>query len=153
MHQPSNYKHVTRTSKKKRETEESPARFAQNLLKSLLITFAAGAVLTVAGSLVAYFSADPNVLILPLSLVAAALTALVGGFAAARINGSAAMLSGLINGTAMMAIMILASLFFKHDTSGYSAIVSLLLHAAFLLLSAIGGLLGQKRAKPRRRKR
>lgn len=153
MHHPSHYKRTTHKSKKKKDTEQSPAILAKNLLKSLSITLATGLILILGASLIAYFTVDPNSVILPLSLAASALTALIGGFAAARINGSGAMLTGLLNGCVMMAIMILVSLFLGKHATGYSTAISFLLHAAFLLLSAMGGLLGQKRAKPRHRKR
>ncbi len=145
--------HNARKQPKKQAEEASSAILLQNTAKSLLITAAIGIALITAASLIAYFTADPIVWIPPLSLCASALTALLGGFAAAKINGSAALLCGLINGTVMTAVIMLASLFFKSMASGYSAPVSFLLHAAFILLSALGGWLGQKRARhPHRRK-
>lgn len=130
--------------------EESLSLWVKHLGKSLVITLIAGTALTLIGSLIAYFTPDPNSFIRPMAIVAAALTALIGGFAALRIHGHAALMCGLLNGSLTTALMILVSLFFKDYSSGYSAGISCLLHTAFLLLSVMGAYLGLRR-KPKRR--
>jgi hypothetical protein len=109
--------------------------------------------LTLVASLGAYFYSDPNALILPLGIAASALTALLGGIVSARMQGHAALMSGLCNGVILTAAMILASLFFKSAAAGYSALVSAALHAGFLCLSVAGAYLGQKRTTPKKRRR
>lgn len=130
--------------------EEMPMGRITDLGKSLLITLGIGILLTLIASLIAYFSPDPNALIRPLGICAAALTALFGGFAAVRIHGHEALLCGILNGSVFMGLMILVSLFFKAEASGYAAWLSCLLHAGFVLLSIAGAYLGLKR-KTRKR--
>lgn len=130
--------------------EDSLALWVRHLGKSLVITLIAGTALLLIGSLIAYFTPDSNTLIRPIGMVAAALTALIGGFAALRIHRHAALMCGLLNGSLTTALMILVSLFFKDYSSGYSTGISCLLHTAFLLLSVAGAYLGLKR-KPKRK--
>lgn len=122
--------------------EDSPALWAKHLFKSLLITALAALLLTVGSALIAYFSADPAALVRPLGLITAALTAVIGGFAAVRIHRRAALFCGLLNGSLATALMILVSLFFTGHSSGYSAGISALLHTAFILFSVMGSFLG-----------
>lgn len=133
--------------------EHSPIHILQGLAKSLLITASIGIALTISASLIAYFYTDPDLLIRPLALVASTLTALIGGFFAAKLNRESAILCGFLNGGAFTCLMILASLFFKAYASGYAALISALLHAAFMLLSLLGAYLGQKKAQKKRRRR
>ena len=135
--------------------EESPTLWVKHIGKSLLISVCGGVILSLIASLIAYFSADPDSLTLPLGLVASALTALIGGFSAVRIHGHAALLCGLLNGAAMTALMMLVSLFFTSLSAGHSALISALLHTAFILLSVAGAYIGisQKSQKPKRIKR
>ena len=131
----------------------SAGLLAKHIGKSLLITLLAGAVLLVAFSLAAYFYADPGWLIRPLGLCALAVTALIGGIAAIRIHGKAALLCGILNGCALTAIMLLLSLCFRQHASGYSLGLTLLLHAGVLLLSVAGAFMGLKKPMKRRSKR
>ena len=139
-------------ARRKASDEHSPTLVLQGLGKSLLITVAIGAALTLTASLVAYFYVDPDLLIRPLALLASALTALLGGFTAAKINRESALLCGFLNGGAFTCLAILLSLFFKAYASGYAAWISAILHAAFLLLSVLGACLGQKKAPKKRRR-
>ena len=137
-----------------RRTEDAQIFSPSILLKSMLITLGVGIALLVMASLCAYFFNDPNQLILPLGLTASAMTAFIGGIVSIRMQGHSALLCGLCNGAAVCAVMILASLFFKSLSSGYSALVSAALHAGFLCLSVAGAYLGQKRGKkPQKRRR
>lgn len=141
-HRAPNARPVRRPAAKKPPEEESPALWVKHLSRSMLVTLAAALVLTLGSSLIAYFTPNPNALVRPLSFVAAALTALIGGFAAVRIHKHAALLCGLLNGSLATALMMLVSLFFTAHSSGYSAGISALLHAAFILFSVAGAFLG-----------
>ena len=132
--------------------EASPSLLSKHLLKSLAITLGVGVVLIVIASLAAYFSPDPNALIAPLATLAAGLTAFLGGVIAVRIHGGGALISGLLNGSIFMAVMMLLSLCFARYSSGYSAGISCLLHAGFLLLSVAGGYVGNRKKKVGKRK-
>jgi len=133
------------------EDNSSPALFFRHIGKSVAITLFCGIALLLAFSLLAYFLPDPTAYITPMALIAAALTALIGGFCAVRIHGHSALLCGLCNGTVLMGIMILASLFLRRHALGYSPLMSCLVHVALLLLSVLGGYLGLKKAKPHRK--
>ena len=141
---------VRRQTAKKPPEEETLSLWVRHLAKGGLITVVAALGLTLIASLIAYFAPDPNALIRPLSLIAAALTALIGGFATVRIHRHAALLCGLLNGSVLTALMMLVSLFFTHYSSGYSAGISALLHTAFLLCSVAGACLGLPRAHVRK---
>lgn len=131
--------------------DASPALLPKHLLKSFGMTLGVGLVLIVSASLIAYFMPDPNALIAPLGLAAAGLTAFLGGVIAVRIHGGGALLSGLFNGVLLMAVMMLLSLCFVRNSSGYSAGVSCLLHAGFLMLSVAGAYLGNRRKTRKKR--
>ena len=126
---------------------------AKHIVKSLLITLLAGAVLLVTLSLAAYFYADPGQLIRPLGLCTLALTALIGGIAAIRIHGHSALVCGLLNGCAFTAITLLLSLCFRQHAASYSLGLTLLLHAGVLLLSVAGAFMGLKKPAKKRQKR
>ena len=153
MMKPMNKQAAIRHPKKTTHTEEdSPALWVRHIGKSLLITLLAAVLLTVSLSLVAYFYSDPDRLIRPLGLFASGLTALIGGFAATRIHGHAALLCGLFNGSCTMALMILLSLFLGGHAAGYSVGISLLLHVGFLALSVLGAYLGLRKKPKKTRK-
>ena len=135
------------------EDEASAAVFFGHIAKSLAITLLAAAVLMLSASLAAYFLPDPGKAILPMALLAAALTAMIGGFAAMRIHGHAALLCGLVNGSLFMAGMILTSLFLRPYAAGYSALQSCLLHVGFLLCSVVGAYLGIRKNEPRKKRK
>lgn len=132
--------------------DTSPSLLVKHLAKSLLFTLAAGVILIVIASLCAYFSPDPDAVITPLAIAAAALTAFIGGLIAVRIHGGGALICGLLNGSVFMTVMMLLSLCFARYASGYSAGISCLLHAGFVLLSVVGGYVGNKKKKSGKRK-
>lgn len=126
---------VTRPQRKE---EPTPSALAKHLFKSLAVTLATALLSLLLLSTVAYLSEDPSTLLLPFGLIAAALTALVGGFTSVRLHKKSALLCGLCNGCAMMAIMLVISLFFRSAASMHSPLLSCLLHAGYLLLSVLG---------------
>lgn len=135
---------MTRTRTKK-QPKPQEAAFPQKVLRSFLWTlaFAAGAILVV--SLIACFLPDPAPSTEPLGLLAAGLSALVGGVISGRIHRSAPAVCGLANGALLLAVMLLCSLFFSGSGFGYSTAVSILLHALIPLLSVFGALIGVRK--------
>ena len=130
--------------------------FMKDIGKSLLISTLIALALNLIASLALYFTPNPAPLTRPAGLVTSALTALLGGIIAVRIHRHAALLCGLANGCAMLALILTASLFFKPFAAGYSVPSALGLHLAFLGLSLVGALMGirQRSAHPvKRRKR
>lgn len=148
---------LTRQHSKKRTPAKSPATegaiFTKQTFKAFLITLAIGAGLILTLSLGAYFHPDPDSIIRPLALIAAALTAFFGGFTAGKLRGGAPAICGLINGILLTAVMLLLSLCFRAYSSGYSQLVSTLIHAAVPVLSFAGALLGTKKSIKTTRRR
>lgn len=148
---------LTRQIPKKRTPSKSPAAegaiFTKQTFTAFLITLAIGAGLILMLSLGAYFHPDPDSIIRPLALVAAALTAFFGGFTAGKLRGGAPAVCGLINGILLTALMLLLSLCFRAHSSGYSPLVSTLIHAAVPVLSFVGALLGTKKTSKNIRRR
>ncbi|MBQ9773110.1 MAG: TIGR04086 family membrane protein [Clostridia bacterium] len=130
----------------------SPASLARHLLKSCGLTLLFTLLLLTVFSLALYFSPNPTPMIAPMGILAAALTALLGGFAATRVHGHAALICGLLSGSVLTAVMLLLSLFFRSQASNYSAAVSCALHAGVFLLSIAGAYLGLYRS-PKKKKR
>jgi putative membrane protein (TIGR04086 family) len=140
-------------TKKTASTVESPARlWCIHLAKALLIALAAGAFLLLLGATVAYFSPNPTDWISLFGLAAAAITALVCGYAARRLHGHAALLCGLYAGSALLLLLLLGSLFFGAYTSKYSAWLSCALHSGVLLCTVIGAYCGNHPKKKRKKR-
>lgn len=133
------------------EVPASPLLLVSDLLKSAGITagIAAGGLLLF--SLAASFAADPDRLIRPFGIACAAICAFSGGAVAGKMHGHGALLCGFLNGAAVMAVMMILSLFFRENASGYSAGIACLLHAGFLGLSILGGYVGTRPPKPKKR--
>lgn len=119
--------------------------FSRETLRAFLITLAIGGGLILVMSLGAYFHPDPDSIIHPLAYVAAALTAFFGGFTAGKLRGNAPAICGLVNGILLTATMLLLSFFFLSESSGYSALVSTLLHTAIPVLSVLGAIAGVRK--------
>ncbi len=131
---------------RKRRKASSPDQIPRNALRSFGITVAIGAGMILLCSMIAYFLPDPLSMILPLSYLAVGLTALIGGLIAGKLHGGAPLIVGLINGMLLTALILIGSLFFRSMANGYTAWISALLHAAVLLLSFLGALIGTRRA-------
>lgn len=125
--------------------ESSLGIWTLHLGKSLLITLAVGLGILLTLSLFAYFYTDPNTLILPLALSGAGLTALISGIITVKIHGHSALICGLLSGCLLLCVMMLLSLFFTNDGTGYSTGISCLLHAGIPILSVIGAYWGTPR--------
>ena len=134
--------------------------FFKSTLGTLLLSLAVGGGALLLSSLVLTFVPDPLSLVLPAGLLSVALATFMGGFFATRLYGLPALSAGLINGILLTALSLLFSLLFAKNAScyatGYSAVVSALLHAGVVGLSIGGALVGGREkapAKKHRRKR
>ena len=138
---------------KKREDENT--LLWKGILGTLLLSLAVGGGLLLFFSLVLTLTPDPLAFVLPLGLLASALTALLGGFFATRIYHLAPLGAGLINGILLLALSLLFSLLFgKHAATyatGYSAVVSALLHVALIGISLGGAFLGAREHIPNKK--
>ncbi len=134
-------------------TDKGGQSYPKKVVKAFLITLAIGIGTILLASLAAYFFPDPDPVIRPLALFAAAITAFIGGIVTGKIHGESPLMCGTLNGLLLLALMILASLPFQSLASGYSTWTSLLLHAAVPILSLVGAIIGTQKPAPRKRKR
>ncbi len=120
-------------------------------VKAQIAWGASAVILLLLFSLIAYNSADPDSLILPLSLCALYLSAVIGGFAAVRLSGDGIM-SGLLSGLiTIVLIRLLALLPFPNSYTELS--LSILYTLLVFPASVVGSILGHKRKdKIKRRK-
>ncbi|MBQ9806619.1 MAG: TIGR04086 family membrane protein [Clostridia bacterium] len=151
MNQTKTKKAKNGTKKSTSTTQSSLSLWISHLSKSVLIALVSGMILLLSATAAAYFTPNPSDWIPTLGLIVSALTALICGFAAAKLHGHSALLCGLYSGTLCMLLMLLASLFFKSYSTGYTAWLSCLLHAGFVLCAIGGAYIGAR--PPKRRKK
>ncbi len=140
-----------RPHKQKSDASEG-SFFLRSTLGTFLLTLAVGGGVLLIASLILFFVPDPLSMVLPAGLLAAALTAFIGGYFATRIYHLTALSAGLINGILLTALSLLFSLFFAKNAdcyaTGYSATISALLHAGVVGLSIGGAFLGAREKTP-----
>lgn len=119
-------------------------------LKAFIFSVAASAVLLLLFSVAAYSQSDPEKLIRPLGIGAAAVSAMASGFAAARLCKEKPLPSALLCGVYNIALTALLSLVFGLPGSMWLRAAQ---YAGVLLLSALGGLFGSGRSSGRHIKR
>ncbi len=129
---------------------DSPVAWMRKLLLCVGSTLALGLTLLLVGSIGAYFCQNPSAVTAPVGIAAVALTALLGGMISAHVLKKSALLCGLFNGCAVLAVMLLLSLCMIKYSSHYSAWTALLLHLGFVLCSVLGAQLGALHTKKRR---
>ena len=137
----------------KGDTSSSGSILSSDTLRAYLYTIAIGLGSILILSLGVYFHSDPGTLVRPLGCVASALTAFFGGFIAGKLHGGAPAICGLVNGILLTCTMLLLSFFFLSESSGYSPLISTVLHTAVPVLSFLGALAGVKQKSPATTKR
>lgn len=141
-----------RRSREQKSGASEGSLFFRGTLGTLLLTLAVGGGLLLIASLILVFVPDPLSMVLPAGLLAAALTAFIGGYFATRIYHLPALSAGLINGILLTALSLLFSLLFAKNAdcyaTGYSATISALLHAGVVGLSIGGAFLGAREKTP-----
>lgn len=146
-------KHPSRNHSTKRAADPSPSILPSKVLRAWLLTVAVGLASILLSALIAYFCTDPAPLLPALGLLSSALTAFLGGWIAGKLHGHAFLTVGLLNGVAMTVIMLPLSLLFVNDASNYAGWLSAVIHTAFLLFSALGGLAASKPVKKRKKRK
>ncbi|MBQ8310524.1 MAG: hypothetical protein IJX80_05870 [Clostridia bacterium] len=142
------------TKAKRDDTPASAALFVRRAAMSLSFTLGLSAVLLIVLSLAAYLTPDPDALTAPLGLAACALTSLFGGMISVRVHQRHAPLpAAFCNAALLSTMMLILSLFFSPLASGYSALISALLHAAVFALSLLGALIAMREPKPKRKRK
>ena len=109
-------------------------------------------ILALIGAIVCISSADPHSLMIPISLIALYLSAMIGGWITVRLHKKAPLPCGTLCGAMMLFLLVLLSLFFdKKEGGGFSLGISLLLRALVPFFSILGARLGWKRSSRGRR--
>ena len=139
------------TKKVRHADERHAAPLLTALLKSLFFSLLIGIGLLLVLSLGLYFSPNPTPFIAPLGIAAAGICAVFGGMIAKKQIGESPLMCGLLIGSAMNALMLLLSLFFRSRASGYSALYATVLHVSFFACSVAGAYLAARK-KPQKRK-
>ena len=145
--------------KKKHISGEAQEASLLSLLRSTLKGAAIGLALSAILAVIICASIigldNPDTLVFPLSLAALYVSAFIAGVVATRINGGAALLSGLLSGGFFMLSYMLVSLFFPAELSArYGFLASFLFHALIIVFSLLGGYAATaKRSTPSRHKR
>ena len=119
-------------------------------LISLLITVAISLLLLLAGTAVAYSTADPTALVPPISYAVLYVSALLGGVASAKLNRRAPYLTcGLASGAfALIGVLVAAALPDSLSTAD-SVWFSLILRLSAILVCFVGAILGTKQKAKR----
>ena len=146
-------KHQAKRKSAMRQTESGSSIRTTNILRAFLLTATLGAALLLIAALLAYFYEEPGTLLPILGLAVSALTAFFGGMIAGKIHQCSLLIVGLLNGISIMLIMLPLSLLFASHASHYAGWTSALLHATFLLLSALGALASPTQRRVKRKKR
>ena len=133
------------------QEESSVASLFSNLKYSLPIALGVFLLLTLIAALALYFLKDPAPFLKPCAYLVAALSAFIGGYALCKRQGGSALLCGMVNGSFFLCILLLVSLFFRANISGYSPLLSTALHLGVLLCSILGGYAGLPRQMHKRR--
>lgn len=132
-------------AKAKKVAKPQEQGFWQRSLRAFCLTLAVGAGIILCASLAAVLLPDPASATLALGLVAALLTAFLGGVITGKLHGSAPALCGLCNGALLLSLMLLCSLLLRGRAFGYSTALSVLLHTLIPLISVFGALVGTRR--------
>ena len=141
--------------KRRTEKENGATSVVKSSLWGILASLGAFVVLWLAASFVAYSCNDPDAMLPILAFIALYLSALVGGFVASKNYGDGGIVSGGICGAAFAFLLLFLSFTFgKEYSSGYGAMMSIMLRALVMVFAIVGGFIGtqkRKRRRPRRR--
>ncbi len=146
------HRHSPASAIQRKKEEGGFPLFFKHLGESLLLVLGIAALLILSASLLAYFAPDPNAVILPMGLSVVMITAFFIGYFFSKKEKQGALMTGLVSGSVLLALLLLCSLFMKQYAIGYATPISLLLHLSIPLLSIAGAYLGN-RPQTKRRKR
>ncbi len=142
------------------ERAQSSGSFASGALWGMAFCAVGGLILLVAGAVIAYYSPDPNALILPLGFGAMVLSCLLGGLGVGLKCDSAILPCSLLCGCIYIGLGLLLGLFFSGElrqtlSLGLSLGASLGIRAGLVALFCASAVLtaqikGKIAARPRR---
>ena len=120
--------------------------FGISLLIGICLLFAVSAVI--------YSTDDPHRFVAPAALSVLYISALLGGFFAAKLNRGSALLCGLLTAVMLLALLFLLSLFVDPSLTEDKSLVAALGERGIAIgISCLGSAIGvsNKKKKPRRR--
>lgn len=130
---------------KTRRRESPPLTWITGIGKAQFVFLAAGALLLLLFTWIAFGLDDPDGVTLPLSTTALCLSSLAGGIAAVRCTGDG-ILSGLVSGT--VSLLLVRALALLPLPSAAPEPTRMFLHLCLIpALSICGAVLGKKRKK------
>ena len=127
----------------------SPILLIRNYIIGLGCTLVFGLLVLLFCTYIAYHSADPSRLLVPLSFVAWYLSALLAGMIAIRLTNGSILLSGLISGLLLMVICFLIGVC-MHAEGTDQITPTACFRIAAPVFSVCGAYIAKKRPKPHR---
>lgn len=134
-----------------RRRENTPVSWITGIAKAQLLFLAAGTVLLLLFTWIAFCLEDPDSVLIPLALSALCLSSLAGGIGAVRFTGDG-ILSGCISGVISMTLVHALSLLPLPAASAEMG-QTLLFTCLIPVLSVCGAVLGKKRKKQGKHRR
>lgn len=151
---PSRAKQPTRTSDHATENTSTLAQWGKATAHGCLISLAATAVLSALAAGIAYATADPDALVMPLALCVLALCPLIGGLVTYRARRASPLLCGVFNGLGLLFVYFVLSYLLPDALRGaWPSGIRWGLRGGVMAFSLFGAILGSYAPKKRRRKR
>ena len=126
--------------------------FFKNCVKGFLVSVVSGVLLLFLFGWICYAREDPSALIDIFGKATLYISALAGGFAAAKFNGEKSGLSGLGSGGIFMLFMVILALFLKSGQAPVS-VMTWVMFLSLALVGALGGYIANPKGRSKRRKR
>ena len=137
---------------KKRQNAETALNTRGFIISTVLSMLTALALLLIF-SIISYRAQNPSSYIRPFGYTVLALSSFITGYISSKAQKHMHLISGLIGGFIIVALMFVSSLFFSDGTE-ISALASVGIYALYILISGLGGIFGGvKRVKGKRRHR
>lgn len=143
--------------KKRRNVAKEQDGFA-SVVKSCFIgvgiALACAAVLWFVAAFAAYSNSDPDAILPTLAFAVIYIVFAIAGFAASKLNQGQGLICGAVSGILLVSFFLLVSIFFGAEySSGYGSLTAILLRAAGVVMSVLGGYIGAHKRVVRRHRR
>ena len=139
----SNGRNVSKGRRTKNIEPISPALQIINVgARSVLFSMSAAFLFMLIATAMAFNTADPCVLIMPISLSAIYLTGIFCGFLSSKLHRGAPLVSGAVSGLMLILAVLIISLFLKSETLTFASGTKAILFLAIIPAVFIGAFLG-----------
>jgi putative membrane protein (TIGR04086 family) len=151
---PSTAKMPTHTANRPNENKSAFALWSKATARGCLIALAATAVLSAVAAGIAYATADPDALVMPLALCVLALCPLIGGLVTYRSRRASPLLCGAFTGLGLLFVYFVFSCLLPDALRGaWPSGIRWGLRGGVMAFSLLGAILGSYAPKKRRKKR